>query len=225
MSSSKGREALERDEEARLRDLVALARDQAAEARDRWTEARVTSLKRQAESPDELIRGFERSMAAARALTASDRSRAAADREMAAKDRDQAARDRRQAQTDVQRAHAGGVASVYTRDLEKVALQHEIARANRSGEPLVLAFVAVEGDELQEVMSTVGSNLRAYDPIVRMNGREFVCGLSETSLETAGRRVKEIQAALARRQVGGPVQDRSFRTGPGRDPRGGPPAR
>ena len=194
---------MDRDYHARLRDLTATARDEAAEARDRWAEERTAALMKEEGASAEAIRVFERSTGVARALATADRARAAADRELAARDREQAALDRRHARIDLRQARFDDLTGAYSRDWGQIALRNEIERARRSGEPLVLAFLAIRDDApLPEVMSAVASRLRPYDPIVRMSEREFVCGLSGASLEPAERRMNEIQATLSDSDVG-----------------------
>jgi diguanylate cyclase (GGDEF)-like protein len=70
-------------------------------------------------------------------------------------------------------------------------LEREIARATRTRQPLVLAFVDVDhlkeindvhghaaGDQvLQAVAETLRTTLRGYDLIFRYGGDEFVCAL------------------------------------------------
>lgn len=46
-------------------------------------------------------------------------------------------------------------------------------------------------------MHTIRQHLRSYDIIVRVGGDEFVCAMSDASIETAVRRFGAIQAALA----------------------------
>jgi diguanylate cyclase (GGDEF)-like protein len=176
----------ERDESARLRDVTAEQRDREADARD----------------------------AAASSHTAASREarvEAAADRAGAASDRRQAAADRAHATGDLEHAQLDNLTGVYTRGLGGIALQNEIDRSRRSGEPFVLAFVDVDGLKalndrdghaagdalLQHVVGALRSQLRSYDPIVRLGGDEFLCGFTNTDLATSQRRVEEIQAAVA----------------------------
>jgi diguanylate cyclase (GGDEF)-like protein len=204
------RRAMRRDETARIRDLTALARDRAAEARDRAAQRQVASINATRLPPDGAVRAVQESGAALRARSAADRAEAAADRDRAAADRERAAADRRQARIDLQRAHLDDLTGVHTRALGQVTLQHEIDRAERSGEPFVLAFIDVDGLKeindreghaagdavLEAVAAALKSKVRSYDPIVRIGGDEFVCGFTNTSLEAARRRARMIQAAL-----------------------------
>jgi len=100
-----------------------------------------------------------------------------------------------------------------------MALTREIERSRRSGRSLVLALIDVdglksvndhqghaEGDALLlDVATAVISTMRSYDVTVRWGGDEFVCALSETTLEVATRRVAEIQDALDARRPGASI--------------------
>ncbi|MGI8801652.1 MAG: GGDEF domain-containing protein, partial [Solirubrobacteraceae bacterium] len=191
---------------ARLRDVSAVARDHATEAGDRAAEREEAFLGRSCVAPPTAAE------AALRESAATMRARGAADRAGAAADRAEAADDRREARGNLARAQIDGLTGVYTRGPGLMTLEHEIERAHRSGEPFVLAFVDVDGlkkvNDVQghaagdELLRAVGaelrSNLRSYDPVVRVGGDEFVCAFSNTGLEAAAGRVGEIQEALSR---------------------------
>nr|MBA2348489.1 GGDEF domain-containing protein [Solirubrobacterales bacterium] len=99
-----------------------------------------------------------------------------------------------------------------TRAYGLAAVQHELHRAHRLEEPLVLAFVDVDGlKDVNDrdghaagdaVLRTVGAvlreHVRPYDPVVRVGGDEFVCVLSNTTLEAAAVHFAEIGTALGR---------------------------
>jgi diguanylate cyclase (GGDEF)-like protein len=109
-------------------------------------------------------------------------------------------------------AQVDGLTGAQGRDLGTVALQHEIERSRRSGEPFVLAFIDVDGLKelndreghaagdtlLQAVVVALRAELRSYDPIVRVGGDEFLCGFTNTKLEASRRRIEEIRAVLRR---------------------------
>jgi diguanylate cyclase (GGDEF)-like protein len=188
-----------RDETSRLRDLAAQARDRAADARDRLAG-----------------QGELGPAAAARTQAAADRARAAADRERAAVDRAQAAIDRNHARVALRHAHVDELTGTYRRGMGNHQLQREVDRARRSDDELVLAFVDVDGLKqlndrqghaagdalLIDVVATIRSKLRSYDPVVRFGGDEFVCALCATDLEDARRRFDEIQGALGETREG-----------------------
>jgi diguanylate cyclase (GGDEF)-like protein len=91
-----------------------------------------------------------------------------------------------------------------------VELKREVARARRTKERFVVAFVDVVGlkevndslghgagdDLLQNVVRTMRSCLREYDLIVRYGGDEFVCALAGLPLEEARRRFNQIDHGL-----------------------------
>jgi diguanylate cyclase (GGDEF)-like protein len=80
----------------------------------------------------------------------------------------------------------------------------------------VLAFVDVDrlkevndqdghaaGDTLLiDVVETIRSKLRSYDPVVRFGGDEFLCALSDVDLESARARFDEIHHALSELREG-----------------------
>ena len=110
-----------------------------------------------------------------------------------------------------QQAHLDGLTGAQRRELGRTTLQHEIERSRRSGQPFALAFVDVDGLKelndreghaagdalLQTVVVALRSQMRSYDPIVRVGGDEFLCGFTNTDLETTRRRVEQIRAAIA----------------------------
>jgi diguanylate cyclase (GGDEF)-like protein len=183
--------AAHRDESARQRDIAAEARDRVATIRDRLTPPGAPG-------------------AAERVRAASDRVRAAKDRERAAADRMQAAIDRDHARQALLETHLDELTGTYRRGMGTIALQAEIERARRSAGRLVLAFVDVDGLKqfndreghaagdalLIDVVATIRSNLRSYDPVVRFGGDEFVCALGDADLKDARRRFDGIQTVL-----------------------------
>ena len=208
-SLERTRAAIDRDEAARRRDITALARDQAADARDRAAELKEASAVDGA-TPDPALAAVRKSAQALRAKAAADRARAAVDRARAASDRARAADDRRQARIDLRRAHLDDLTGAYTRGLGLLTLQHEVERAHRSRERFVLAFIAVDGLKqvndrrghavgdglLRTVAAELRSQLRSYDPIVRVGGDEFVCAFSNTAPEPAAARMERVRQAL-----------------------------
>jgi diguanylate cyclase (GGDEF)-like protein len=197
-------DAAERREEAsRLRDLVAEARDRAAEERDR--QAALTEPTGPA--------------AEARARAAADRARAALDRERAAAERKQAAIDRQMVRAALEEANLDELTGTFRRGQGALVLQGELERARRSGGQLVLAFVDVDGLKevndrdghaagdalLIDVVETIRSQLRSYDPIVRFGGDEFVCVIGALDLDGVRRRFEGIDRELARKREGASI--------------------
>ncbi len=99
----------------------------------------------------------------------------------------------------------------YRRDAGIVELVRETARAKRTQEPLVLAFVDVDGLKatndtqghaagdriLCTVVDVIRAHLRSYDLVVRYGGDEFVCAFADMTIEEAGERFLLINGDLA----------------------------
>ena len=95
-------------------------------------------------------------------------------------------------------------------------LQHEIDRARRNKDGLVVAFVDVDrlkevndseghlaGDRLlAEVADALRGGLRSYDLIMRYGGDEFVCALSGVHMDEARERFDALAKQLADRSGG-----------------------
>ncbi|MDQ6777588.1 MAG: GGDEF domain-containing protein [Actinomycetota bacterium] len=98
----------------------------------------------------------------------------------------------------------------FTRNLAHATVKHEIDRARDTGDPFVLGLVCIDGlDELGDyegiaagtalmyhVVDALKSNLRYYDPVVRVGYDEFLCGFLDTELPAARRRIEEIRLVL-----------------------------
>jgi len=212
-------QAAKRDETARLRDLTAASRDLAANERDRIAAHQAEYLLAGKVSGDPTLQVILATIESLRRHAAADRERAANDRRRAAADRMQAAADRLHARVELRGAQLDGLTGVYRRDFGRVILQHAIDRAHRSREPLVLAFVDVDGlkevnDQeghaagdalLQSVAGVLLAKLRPYDIIVRIGGDEFVCGLTNTEPDAAKQRFEEVGTAIAAGPVPGSI--------------------
>jgi diguanylate cyclase (GGDEF)-like protein len=198
-------------ERQRLRDVSAAARDLAADIRDREAEAREQRLLAVEDVRDSAIRTLLSAGGVGRGQAAADRAGAASDRHLAAEDRASASAEVGQARLELEQAHLDGLTGAQRRDLGRKTLQREIERSRRSGEPFALAFIDVDGLKelndreghaagdtlLQAVVVALRTALRSYDPIVRLGGDEFLCGFTNTDLETSRRRVEQIRAGLA----------------------------
>jgi diguanylate cyclase (GGDEF)-like protein len=211
--------AAERDQLAALEDEHAAARDQAARLRDREAESRdLAALSVEAlealKAPPEVFERLSmvrreaaadrRAAAAGRLLASADRARAAADRAMAALDREAAAKDRSSTVFD-------DLTGAYQRGPGFVEVAREVARAKRTRQPLVLAFIDVDdlkavndaeghgrGDDLlRAVAAALRSAVRVYDPVVRYGGDEFICVLSGLDLAAATQRLATVNVILA----------------------------
>ena len=91
------------------------------------------------------------------------------------------------------------------------AVEREVQRARRSGQPLALAFIDVDGlktvndsqghaagDELlRQVTRSLKSRLRGQDMVFRYGGDEFVCVLPGATAPAAERLLEDIRAGSA----------------------------
>ena len=231
---------VQRDEAGVRRDQVADQRDQAAEHRDEEAERRDAASERseasagQGDATDPFDR---RSMA--RREAASDRRRASQDRRAAARERVEAESDRGTALADrgagaIERTHAeldrgtaqsdrgasareradssrDDLTGAYHRGAGFVELEREMARATRGDQPLVLAFVDVDGLKrvndsfghaagdrlLVEVVVCIRAALRSYDLVIRYGGDEFICVIAGMTVAAATKRLVLVNHALA----------------------------
>ena len=99
---------------------------------------------------------------------------------------------------------------IFRRGTGELALAHEVERSRRMGLPMVLAMIDVDslkavndehghpaGDALlRDVATAITSTTRAYDVTMRWGGDEFVCALSDVTLEVASTRTTRILNAL-----------------------------
>jgi diguanylate cyclase (GGDEF)-like protein len=210
--------AVQRDEVAHRRDITATARDQTARARDAAAVLRdhaAQARERLARESGDMDQAME-ALTALRVWSASLQQRAEIERTAAAADREAAAADRAQAASDRQQAGLDELTGIFRRGTGELALTHEIDRSRRSGQTLVLAMLDVDqlkavndahghavGDTLlRDVATAIVSTMRSYDVTVRWGGDEFVCALSDVTIEVAAERVIDIQDALERQHPG-----------------------
>lgn len=203
-----------RDENAARRDRVADDRDAAARVRDQLA-AEADRRATQAENG----RGVLGRLLGDRRRAAEARQRAAEQRDAAARDREQAADDRRQAAADraalietVAKEGVDDLTATLRRGPGLVAIQRELDRTARTQEPLVVAFVDVDGLKatndtaghpagdavLRAVARCITRRLRSYDVLTRYGGDEFVCSLAGQDASGVLRRFEEIAADVAR---------------------------
>jgi diguanylate cyclase (GGDEF)-like protein len=216
-TAERARSAAERSDVARLRAQHAATRDQAAEARDaaaRARDERAAAADREGRGGRSwllgaLLRG--RRTAAARARGAAARQAAARDREHAAADREQALRDREETARELAISGIDALTGALLRGPGLVALQREMDRTARSGEPLVVAFVDVDGlkgindahghhagdEALRTVAHCISDGLRAYDVVIRYGGDEFVCSVAGQDTAGVRRRLDAVTADVA----------------------------
>ncbi len=143
-----------------------------------------------------------------------------------ASDRTRDSQDRRTGTDDRRGALGDGVAETEDRDapclddltgahrrgVGLMELQREMARARRTNQALVVAFVDVdglkaindsrghaEGDRiLREIANVLRANLRSYDLLVRFGGDEFLCILPGLEEAQAIDRMAAVNSILAR---------------------------
>jgi len=192
------------------RDQTSEADEKAAEARDDRAEARDD----RAVARDRAAGRFDAGAASDRAEALRDRRGAASDRAHAAADREAASSDRVVSAGERVVSSIDGLTGAHRRDAGIVELERETARAKRTGQPFVVAFVDVDGlkatndslghaagDQLlRRIADTIRANFRSYDLIIRFGGDEFVCGLLDLTMEEAAKRFLLVNAELAETQ-------------------------
>lgn len=198
-----------RNRAAARRDRKAGERDAAARERDRLAAALDDEDDRLAAATHDHGGGYVATGILRRA--AAQREAAAGDRELAAEDRRQAARDRRALSEELALEGVDNLTGALRRRAGLDAIQRELDRTRRTGEPLVIAFIDVDGlklvndteghaagDELlRQVAASLEQHLRAYDVIARTGGDEFACAVSGHDVAGVEERFRLISARLA----------------------------
>ena len=159
-----------------------------------------------------------RAGAGARGSAWLDRDTALADRDAGANERSEAGHDRETALADrgassVELEHSShdALTGAYLRGAGLAELEREILRARRDRQPLVLAFVDVDGLKaandsaghaagdrmLRAVADALRAKLRSHDLIIRYGGDEFVCAVSGFTMADAAARLRLVNVALA----------------------------
>lgn len=193
MGTSEDRDSALEATSPSAREAAADRRDLAAEARDLAAQVR-----------DGLAADCEQRPAEQREL-------AAQDREDAAEDRRHSAHDRELASLELAYEGIDSLTGVMRRRVGLAAVRREMDRAERTGEPLVLAFVDTiglkaindtqghaAGDRaLQDVAGCITRDLRSYDLVIRVGGDEFVCTLSGQTITQADARYENMSLRLA----------------------------
>lgn len=196
------------------RDRISEDRDQRAEAHDRASTARderATERDERAEARDEATERVDTGAAADRAGALRDRLGGASDRVQAADDRQAAAADRVVSAREREASSIDDLTGAYRRDAGTIEMEREIARAKRSNQTLLVAFIDVDGlkarndslghaagDELlSQTVTSLRSHLRSYDLVVRYGGDEFVAVLVDLSVSEAVKRFEAVNAEIA----------------------------
>ena len=144
-------------------------------------------------------------------LARRDRYAAARDRFHAKSDRAAARLDRVVSANERVESSIDGLTGAYRRDAGLLELEHEVTRAQRTGDTFVLAFVDVNnlkesndlhghiaGDRLlRKIADTLRANVRSYDLVVRYGGDEFICGFPALDVNDAAERFARINEDLA----------------------------
>ena len=154
-----------------------------------------------------------------RADAGEDRERAASDRALAAEDRVRSAEDRAHATAEREADEVDALTGARRRAPGFVDVQREIDRARRGDGRLIAAYVDVDGLKatndseghhagdvrLKRIVGVLQASLRAYEPIIRVGGDEFVCTISDTTIDQVRARFEEITAELGLRPENGSI--------------------
>jgi diguanylate cyclase (GGDEF)-like protein len=188
---------------ARGRDRNASARDDTARRR----EARALLLEEDVATSNVPVR---EKLGRLRELAKADRARAAGDRVRASTARTAASAERARLQALAHGAFLDDLTGAFRRDPGLHALALEIDRARWGDGRFVLALVAVDGlaaineragyaagdHVLRTLAVTLRAGLRSFDPIVRLGGDHFACGMVGADVDDVDRRFDGIRRSL-----------------------------
>jgi diguanylate cyclase (GGDEF)-like protein len=210
-----------RDHVAELRDRAADERDATADARDKLAAALDAELASLEDTDSTTAEGQTDALAEAlqnRRAAAAARERAAFARVAAARDRKAARTDRRRAAVDRERANAeialegtDYLTGALGRRAGLAALTRELARTRRAQQPLLIAFIDVDGlkalndehghlagdDILRAVVKSLEGMLRSYDVVIRYGGDEFICALCDQVPTNINSRFEDVFAEFS----------------------------
>jgi diguanylate cyclase (GGDEF)-like protein/PAS domain S-box-containing protein len=206
-----GAEALHRSAQARRE--AASDRTRASQDRGAGASERVQAeLDRDTALADRGAGASERVQAELDRDTAlADRGAGASERVQAELGRDTALADRRASTREREYASVDALTGAYLRVAGLMELEDEIARARQTGQPLVVAFLDVDGLDainetsghaggdsmLVEVANALRTTLRTHDMIIRAGVGEFVCALTGQNVAEVAERLARVNAALA----------------------------
>ena len=188
-ASDADRTASERDDQARRRERRALLVEEAIAGSDAPAAEKVDRLRKQA---------------------AHDRAGAAEDRERAAEERSEATAERARLESGLDGAFLDGLTGAFRREVGRHALALEIDRARQADGRFVLACIDVVGlgdineraghatgdHVLRTLVAIMRAGLRSYDPIVRMGGDDFACGIAGARLDEIDLLFYEVERTL-----------------------------
>jgi diguanylate cyclase (GGDEF)-like protein len=194
------RTADDRDLTSQAQDKVSAERDERAEERDERAEVREAASDR-----------FEPGAASDRAGAKRDRQSGAIDRRHAEYDREAASAERALSAHERAAFLVDELTGAHRRDAGMLELERDLARAKRTSQPFVLAFIDVDGlkatndslghgagDQLLcAAVEAIRGRFRSYDLVVRYGGDEFLCGLTDLSMEEVAERFALVNADLA----------------------------
>jgi len=189
-----------------MRDAAAEARDRCADDRDENATVRDAAADARDRIPPE-----HSQIISERTMASWDRKEARDDRAGAAGDRRGASADRWESASERAAAALDELTGAHRRGAGFVELEREMARARRTAQRLVLAFVDVNGLKaindsrghtagdrvLREVVATLRARLRSYDLIIRFGGDEFLCAIPGVTMAEAAERLAAVNTTLA----------------------------
>jgi diguanylate cyclase (GGDEF)-like protein len=192
-----------------VRDEWAI-RDRRADARD-W-EADMRDVAAATRDDDAAGDGESDILDLARAQSAVDRKAAASDRDQSRVDREAAAEERTKASKEIVAAVHDDLTAFLLRRAGLEELERDMARSRRSGAPLSVAFLDVDGlkeindvrghaagdEAIRAIADAIRATMRTYDVMVRFGGDEFLVAALGMAMPELEARVALMGVTLAR---------------------------
>jgi len=196
----------DRDRTAEDRDRTSEAHDKASEDRD----ARAVTRDERAQRREGAAARLDPGAVSDRVGAKRDRQAGAGDRKHAENDRHAASSDRALSAKERAIFLIDELTSAHRRGAGIMELRRDVAKARRTGQPFVLAFIDLDGlkatndslghlagdQMLRNLVETVRRHLRSYDLLVRYGGDEFLCGLLDVGHADATERFARINTDL-----------------------------